>query len=106
MDPSAAPPSSPFGWGTREWLNATLGRDFYLNSEEGTVMARFASVDATWEAYVNGFGPVIGGQIRFLTRFMFCSIPLRRKTRGARAKSNGSGAAHLTGRSRMHDHSD
>ncbi len=36
----------------------TLGRDFRVNSEEGTVVSRFHSIEATWDAYVNGFGPV------------------------------------------------
>jgi SAM-dependent methyltransferase len=54
--PAAAP--SPFAWGTRDWLIGTLGRDFHLGFEEGTVMSHFASADAAWEAYVTGFGPV------------------------------------------------
>ncbi len=54
--PAAAP--SPFAWGTRDWLNSTLGRDFRLGFEEGTAMSRFASADAAWETYVTGFGPV------------------------------------------------
>jgi hypothetical protein len=30
-----------------------------LSCGEGTVASRFASADATWQAYINGFGPVI-----------------------------------------------
>jgi hypothetical protein len=56
--PPSLPPPSPFAWGTREWLTETLGRDFRLASEEGTVIGRFASVEAAWEIYSNGFGPV------------------------------------------------
>jgi SAM-dependent methyltransferase len=58
MSPPPSPPPSPFVWGTREWLTGTLGHDFRLASEEGTVISRFASVEASWEAYFNGFGPV------------------------------------------------
>jgi SAM-dependent methyltransferase len=57
--PPTPPPPSPFVWGTREWLANTLGRDFRLVSEEGTVVSRFASVDTLWDTYINGFGPVM-----------------------------------------------
>jgi SAM-dependent methyltransferase len=59
MSPPPAPPPSPFVWGTREWLSSTLGRDFHLGFEEGTVHSRFPSGEAAWEAYVTGFPPVI-----------------------------------------------
>jgi hypothetical protein len=39
-------------------LTGALGRDFRLASEPGTVICRFASVEAIWEIYLNGFGPV------------------------------------------------
>ena len=58
MTPPPVPPPSPFVWGSRDWVRDTLGRDFRVNSEEGTVVSRFHSVEATWDAYVNGFGPV------------------------------------------------
>jgi SAM-dependent methyltransferase len=58
MAPPPSPSPSPFVWGTPDWVGATLGRDFRVNSEEGTVMTRFASAEASWEAHVNGFGPV------------------------------------------------
>jgi SAM-dependent methyltransferase len=58
----AAPPPpsapSPFVWGTRDWLAGALSQDFRLASEEGTVVSRFASVEAAWEIYLSGFGPV------------------------------------------------
>ena len=41
MTPPPAPPTSPSVWGTREWLSSTLGRDFRLSFEEGTVLTRF-----------------------------------------------------------------
>jgi SAM-dependent methyltransferase len=56
--PPPAPPPSPFVWGTRDWLTDMLGGDFHLGSENGTVVSRFPSGEATWDAYVNGFGPV------------------------------------------------
>jgi hypothetical protein len=56
--PPSPPPASPFVWGTRGWLTETLGRDFRVASEEGAVISRFASVEAAWEIYSNGFGPV------------------------------------------------
>jgi SAM-dependent methyltransferase len=59
MNPLPIPPPSPFVWGTREWLGATLGRDFRLGFEEGTVLSRFPSIEAAWERYATGFPPVI-----------------------------------------------
>jgi SAM-dependent methyltransferase len=59
MSPPPAPPPSPFVWGTREWLGSTLGRDFRLGFEEGTVLSRFPSVDVAWDTYATGFPPVI-----------------------------------------------
>jgi len=58
MTPAPAAPPSPFVWGTRDWLNDAFGSAFRVSSEEGTVVSRFSSNEATWEAYVNGFGPV------------------------------------------------
>jgi SAM-dependent methyltransferase len=58
MVPPPSPLPSPFVWGTREWLTGALGCDFRLASEPGTVISRFASVEAAWEIYSNGFGPV------------------------------------------------
>ena len=55
--PSAAPPS-PFVWGTRDWLTATLGHAFRLGFEEGVVLSRFPSAAAAWDQYADGFGPV------------------------------------------------
>jgi SAM-dependent methyltransferase len=59
MAPPSASPPSPFCWGTREWLTSTLGRNFRLGFEEGTVLSRFCSVDAAWNTYVTSFPPVI-----------------------------------------------
>lgn len=59
MTPPPAPPPSPFVWGTREWLSSTLGRDFRLGFEEGTVLSRFPSIDGAWDIYATGFPPVI-----------------------------------------------
>jgi SAM-dependent methyltransferase len=62
MIPSAtlpkSPPPSPFVWGTHEWVQGAFGGNFRVASEEGTVMTRFRSAEAAWEAYVAGFGPV------------------------------------------------
>src|SRR5262249_40849023 len=59
MTPSpASPPPSPFVWGMHEWLRDAFGGKFRVASEEGTVMGRFRSMEAAWEAYVAGFGPV------------------------------------------------
>jgi SAM-dependent methyltransferase len=76
MAPPPAPPPSPFVWGTREWLTGALGRDFRLASEPGTVICRFASVEAIWEIYLNGFGPV---------RAVAAALPPERKEEMRRA---------------------
>jgi ubiquinone/menaquinone biosynthesis C-methylase UbiE len=55
--PPAPPPPSPFVWGTRDWLTATLGQAFRLGFEEG-VVSRFPSAAAAWDQYADGFGPV------------------------------------------------
>lgn len=55
-----SPPSplpSPFVWGMREWVRDAFGGNFRVASEEGTVMARFRSAEAAWEANAAGFGP-------------------------------------------------
>lgn len=57
--PPTSPPPSPFAWGTREWTGATLGRDFQVASEEGTVISCFSSGEAAWDVYSRGFGPVM-----------------------------------------------
>ena len=57
--PPVPPPPSPFVWGTREWTATTLGRDFQIASEDGTVNQRFSSADEAWEVYSQGFGPVM-----------------------------------------------
>jgi len=54
----SSPPPSPFVWGTREWLQNALGQAFVVNSEEGTVVSRFASPEEAWDIYAGGFGPV------------------------------------------------
>jgi hypothetical protein len=54
----ASPPPSPFVWGTREWMRGAFSGNFRVASEEGTVMQRFRSAEAYWEAYAAGFGPV------------------------------------------------
>ena len=51
-------PPSPFVWGTRDWITATLGHDFRLGFEEGILVSRFASAAAALDAYTEGFGPV------------------------------------------------
>ncbi len=56
--PPTPPPSSPFVWGTRDWLTATLASAFHLGFEEGVVITRFPSAEVAWEQYVEGFGPV------------------------------------------------
>jgi SAM-dependent methyltransferase len=53
-----SPPPSPFVWVTHEWLRDAFGGNFRVASEEGTVMSRFRSAEAAWEAYAAGFGPV------------------------------------------------
>jgi SAM-dependent methyltransferase len=59
MGAPPTPPPSPFVWGTREWTRSTLGRDFRIAAEEGTVISRFSSAEEVWDVYSRGFGPVM-----------------------------------------------
>jgi SAM-dependent methyltransferase len=58
MPPPPSAPPSPFNWGTRDWMTETFGKDFDVGFEEGTVLQREPSAEATWDVYVRGFGPV------------------------------------------------
>lgn len=56
--PPSPPPPSPFDWGRSEWLEETLGAEFDLGFEGGTLFHRTSDGVAAWEVLVAGFGPV------------------------------------------------
>jgi hypothetical protein len=58
MAPPPSSPPSPFVWGTHKWVRDAFDGNFRVASEGGTVVSRFRSAEAAWEAYIAGFGPV------------------------------------------------
>jgi SAM-dependent methyltransferase len=52
------PPASPLLWGQQDHLQALLGRDFSLVLERGVSNCYFEDVDAVWDCFLNGFGPL------------------------------------------------
>jgi SAM-dependent methyltransferase len=58
--PGPAPSTpSPFEWGKRERLEELLGDAFDVRVEEAISWYREPSPEAAWEAFSNGFGPVV-----------------------------------------------
>ena len=55
---AAAPPASPLLWGDPKHVRALLGEDFMLAFEQGVSHCYFDDVDAIWEWYLKGFGPL------------------------------------------------
>lgn len=64
------PAASPFDWGDPEKVDALLGEAFELVFETGTNHAYHASVEAIWEWYLRGFGPL---------RFLYERLPGERR---------------------------
>ena len=52
------PAASPLLWGDQDHLQALLGRDFRLVFERGVSSCYFEDVDAVWDCYLDGFGPL------------------------------------------------
>ena len=52
------PPSSPFNWGRRDWLEKSLSDRFDLGLREQTTTLYAPDIATIWSEYVNGFGPV------------------------------------------------
>ena len=52
------PPASPLLWGDQNHLETLLGRDFSLVFERGVSNCYFEDVDAAWDCFLNGFGPL------------------------------------------------
>ena len=57
---SKAPPpaASPLLWGDPAYLQTLLGQDFALAFEPGVSNCYFDDVDAIWNWYLQGFGPM------------------------------------------------
>jgi SAM-dependent methyltransferase len=57
---STAPPpkASPLLWGDPDHLRTLLGQDFALAFEPGVSHCYFDDVDAIWDWYLQGFGPL------------------------------------------------
>jgi len=53
-----SPAASPMNWGDIERAEALLGAAFDLEFETGTNVAHHESVDAIWDWYAEGFGPI------------------------------------------------
>jgi len=53
-----SPPASPLLWGDPNHLQGLLGRDFELVFERGVSNCYFDDVDAIWDSYLQGFGPM------------------------------------------------
>jgi ubiquinone/menaquinone biosynthesis C-methylase UbiE len=53
----AAPPSSPFDWGTKDRVNELLGDAFDLSIEQHTSTVTLESGEAYWELFVTSYGP-------------------------------------------------
>ncbi len=51
-------PSSPLAWGDPANVERLLGKSFEIKFEPGISNAYHANVDAIWDAYVRGFGPL------------------------------------------------
>ncbi|MGD9885291.1 MAG: class I SAM-dependent methyltransferase [Reyranella sp.] len=56
--PAPAPAASPLLWGDPDHLQVLLGRDFVLAFEHGVSNCYFDDVDAIWDWYLQGFGPL------------------------------------------------
>lgn len=52
------PRRSPLLWGDPRYLQALLGTEFVLAFEKGRSNAYHSSVEAVWQGYVRGFGPL------------------------------------------------
>jgi SAM-dependent methyltransferase len=52
------PPASPLLWGDQNHLETLLGRDFNLVFEPGVSNCYFEDVDAAWNCFLDGFGPL------------------------------------------------
>ena len=52
------PPASPLMWGDQNHLEILLGQDFSLSLERGVSNCYFEDVDAVWDCFLNGFGPL------------------------------------------------
>lgn len=52
------PPMTPLLWGDQSHLETLLGRDFNLVFERGVSNCYFEDVDAVWDCFLNGFGPL------------------------------------------------
>jgi SAM-dependent methyltransferase len=53
-----SPPSSPLAWGDPAHVERLLGKSFDLKFERAISNSYHASVDAIWELYMRGFGPL------------------------------------------------
>ncbi|GAB5377586.1 MAG: hypothetical protein AcusKO_40480 [Acuticoccus sp.] len=71
FDDRPPPPANPFDWGDPDKAGALLGATFDLTIEHGTNHAYHPSVDAIWDWYVKGFGPL---------RFLHERLPGERRT--------------------------
>lgn len=71
FDDAPPPPANPFDWGDPDRVRARLGGAFALTFEDGTSHAYHPSVDAIWNWYVKGFGPL---------RFLHERLPGERRT--------------------------
>jgi ubiquinone/menaquinone biosynthesis C-methylase UbiE len=58
MPTPASPPPSPYNWGTQAWLDETLGGNFNLGYETGTLYQYFPNGEAAWDLYLATFGPL------------------------------------------------
>lgn len=58
---SDAPPpaASPFDWGRPDWLRDATEGHFEIDVREQVTTLYAPSVEAVWEEYVGGFGPVV-----------------------------------------------
>ena len=52
------PPVSPLRWGDPAGVAALLGDAFEIVTEAGTNVGYHPSVEAIWESYLKGFGPI------------------------------------------------
>jgi len=55
---AAAPPASPLLWGDPNHVRKLLGQDFTLAFEQGVSHCYFDDVEAIWDWYLKGFGPL------------------------------------------------
>jgi ubiquinone/menaquinone biosynthesis C-methylase UbiE len=54
---AAAPPRSPFEWGSKERIHELLGATFELRFEEGTNTFRYGSGEQAWTLWMQHYGP-------------------------------------------------